>query len=340
MPFGAPAVHGDGVTVGQAPRSALDASGKRRQLELTRGLAITAVVLGLVILVVDLVGWKVLHRYYERKQDQLDAYPGEVIDLWWDGGDDGRVQVQYIGPGGPKTQVAVHDMSEWTWGRRVDVLVDPDDPSVITVRGENFLPEWYIDAIVTGLVVGGVLLLGGLGFGYQSHQRIQRKSRSPWVKAFGSAITVKTDNSKTTYAYFPAFAPDIVWSTSGRVPEGRLQVEIAGDQSGAVLRLPGGTREYLARPRPLESLGTIEVRAWTRFGSVIAMRVEDVVFVANDEEFADLAEEQPRPLLATVQRIEPKLGVVTLTGAYRSTMARRVSGRTARKAWPGLSERA
>jgi hypothetical protein len=322
--------------------SALEAPGARMQLVATRAAGIASVVIGCLLVVAVLIGWPVLHRHYERTQDRLDRYPGEVVDLSRDDPDhdDGNVVVQYVGPGGPQTRVAVHDIDEWFRGRRVDVLVDPADPTVITVRGENFLPEWYIDAIVSGLVIAAVLLIGGLVAWYRSDQRIRRKSRSPWTKAFGSAITVQGAETKTAYAYFPVFAPDLVWHVSKRVPSGRILVELAGDRSGAVLRLPGSTTEFFARPRPLLSLGTVEIRSWRRVGSLIAMRVGNDVYVADDDEFAELVEEHLPPVLATVQRTEPTLGVVTLTDAYRAALVRRLDPPAARKAWPDLYDAA
>jgi hypothetical protein len=282
-----------------------------------------------------------LHRHYERTQEALDRYPARIVTIRADASDtdDGVVVVKYGGVDGLRIPIRVHDVDEWTGRRRVTILVDPEDRGFVTLPGENFLPEWFVGRLAVGIVLAVTLLVVGTIVWARSAMFLWRRSRSPWVTAYGSAIAHRRNDSTGTYAYFRAFTPDVVWKVPSRFAIPPIVAELTGDRTGAVIRKRGEAREHLATPFPLEAHGGKAIPRWERRTGLVGVRVGAVVYETEDEEFVGLVDELAPGVTCTLLMSWAGVGVILLSDESRAVLVRKVDPNIARTRWSELVDR-
>ena len=322
--------------------TAYDDPATRERIARTRGLSVMGIVVGVVCVLTAVIGGLSLDRHYLSQQSTLDRYPGVVLGTTDtdDEDDSGTAYVRYGFDGAATASIHVGDVDDWPVDAHVTVLVEPTDPTFVTLPGENYLPGWVGPlAIFLGMAGVGLAITGSVGLVRARRQR-ERTKRSPWRSLKGSLLVVGTGEDMEAFAYFPDFAPDVVWNLPKRLKVASLHAEVAGDRAGIVFRRATSPKLILASPKPLDPPIPVRILAHSLRGTTLALRVQDEQMSLYEiKDAATPGADDIDGELATIRRGPSDVAVIVRGTDERRAFAFRLSKKEAQKRWPELVPR-
>jgi hypothetical protein len=330
--------------------TALDEPGVRSRLTRERVSAAVALGAGAAAMVVVLIAVPRLDRMYSGYQLQMDRFHGEIDYVLDDGdsdSDNGSAHVEFTERGSRRTaDVFVDDTHDWYEGQPVTVFVDPHDRSFVTLRGENYLPDWFpLWWVVAGAgalaAIFGAVALRQLG-------RVRRGlSKSAWRSVVGRRLSVGSDNNRLNLVFLPSVARGSFWRLFRRPGKGsEFTVEIAGtDDVELVVRPRGSRRLLLAKRVDTEGPATGRVTACARHGSKVGLSLGTAdgtqVFEIKDVDLAARLDEDgfDGPREVTLWRGPSRAVAVLLPGDELPVVGVHLPARKARRRWQDLAGR-
>jgi hypothetical protein len=259
--------------------TALDEPGVRSRVERERLGAVVTLCAGIVAMLAVLIAVPRLDRMYSDHQLQMDRFRGEITYVFDEGsGDDdnGSAQVEFTERGTRRTaDVFVEDTHDWFDGEPVTVFVDPHDRSFVTLRGENYLPEWFR---LWWFVAGGGAFAAILGATTLHRVHVVRRalSKGSWRSVAGRRVSVGSGNSTLHLMFLPSVSRGSFWRLLRRPGKGsEFRVEIAGaDDTRLVVRPCGSRRLLLAKRAATDGPATGCLSAFAPRDSKVGLRID------------------------------------------------------------------
>jgi hypothetical protein len=304
-----------------------------------RRLGVVLLWSGILLIPATVLAFLRLDEMYSARQSRLVPwYRGTIVSvLKASDDDDGTVTVEYRDGGLQDRDVHVDDTSDWPIDSRATLLVDPSDPTVMTLRGENYLPGWFPLAAFMAPTLAVALASVGAGLRSTASMARKRLTRGSWRRS--DALVAPAGDG------FVIYLPDVdggsFWTTDKHGKRLGSPVDVAGGfETGIVLREVGGNRFVLAQPGGRGRCVEVEHCWWSTEGRAVAVRV-----AAGDESWK--VEVPDESLAATLVgrdgadvelRLGPRNVAALIVGADRNVVVGKVVP-AKRARWPKLELR-
>lgn len=256
---------------------ALETPGLRTRLLRERRLGLLALIVGGAITVIALGSLVVVDQVYSDKQAAFHRYPGTIESV--QGSDDsdsnsGTAAVRFDDEGQSRqARIHIDSTSDWKTNESVHVLVDPSDASFVTLRGENYRPDWF-GWLALATCAFAMLPLFGLRRFRGARRKLVALAATPWRTESGET---RSAQDKSSAVYFERVEGGSFWRCSCRIRsrDGRIVAEIAGDRAHRLVIRPAGSRKLILA-RPIVSVGPARCRvlAYQVRKRVLAIRVD------------------------------------------------------------------
>ena len=326
--------------------AALETPGVRARLLRERRLGLLALIVGGLITMIALGGLVVVDHVYSDKQAAFRRYPGTVLSVRSDNSDDdsGTAAVSFDDAGRTRhARIHIDSTSDWRTGETVHVLVDPSDASFVTLRGENYRPDWFGGLALATCVLAAFPLVGLRRF-RGAGKKLAALAATPWRTASGETRSAK---DRSCVVYFERVEGGSFWRSSSRVRsrDGRIVAEIAGDRAHGLVLRPVGSRKLILA-RPINSVGPTRCRvlAYQVRRRALAIRVagptESTVYEIDESRSAEAFDEKRLDTVDTIDlsACPASWGALRIPGLEVTLIGVAVPDRRARRRFPALFE--
>lgn len=224
------------------------------------GLLLIVGVVGLAVFIVGTVRSGNRSERLESAGDRLDGQVVQVGGIGTLGGP--AVEVEFEFEGARRLVIIQLSRPNWRYdpGEQVVVLIDPDDPSLVSLEGESNTSQAVQSLLAFSVIVGSVIFLAGVLALIQAGSQSAIVKKVSWRKASVLATAPSRDRRNSQWLFLiqedsERYVMRSVVAARWQRPSSKARttqvVEISGHlEERAVLRDPGtGRLISLAAPR-------------------------------------------------------------------------------------------